>query len=59
MRLAGWFGRNLDAWWDTIQTGAIAPALDEHSTLIFYVGGPRFWPGSDGHAFIEVTNECD
>src|SRR5438034_11564900 len=56
--LPEWFGRNLDAWWDTIQTGAISATLDEPSALIVYVSGPWFSPESDGQAFVEVTNEC-
>jgi len=59
--LPTWFGRNLHAWWDTIQTGAISEVLDEHSSLVVVVG-PRglFGPGNpDGAAFVEVTDRSD
>ena len=32
--LPTWFGRNLDAWWDTIQAGGISEVLDAHGSLI-------------------------
>jgi len=65
VRLAGdaawlpkWFGRNLDAWWDTIDTGAISSVIDEHPHLIVRVApNGIFAPGNpDGAAFAEVTS---
>lgn len=56
--LPAWFGRNLNAWWDTIDTGAISSVIDEHPNLVVRVA-PRgiFAPGNpDGAAFTEVTN---
>jgi hypothetical protein len=57
-RLPEWFGRNLNAWWDTIDTGAISSVVDEHPNLVVLVA-PRgiFAPGNpEGAAFAEVTN---
>ena len=56
--LPEWFGRNLNAWWDTIDTGAISSVIDEHPSLVVRIA-PRgmFAPGNpDGAAFAEVTN---
>jgi len=36
--LPSWFGRNLNAWWDTIQAGAISAVLDEHAFLVVLLG---------------------
>lgn len=57
--LPDWFGRNLDAWWDTIDTGAISSVIDEHPTLVVHVvARGLFAPGNpDGAAFADVTNE--
>ena len=58
--LPQWFGRNLDAWWDTIQTGAISETIDSHSRLVVRLVRQGFFrPGGDGEPFIEVTNECE
>lgn len=55
-----WFGRNLDAWWDTIQTGAISEAVDDHPFLIIRVrSNGLFAPGAEGERFIRTTNDCD
>jgi hypothetical protein len=57
--LPEWFGRNLDAWWDTVDTGAISDVIDEHPKVLVLVA-PRgmFAPGNrEGAAFAEVTNE--
>lgn len=35
--LPEWFGRNLNAWWDTIDTGAISSVIDEHPSLVVRV----------------------
>jgi hypothetical protein len=59
--LPEWFGRNLNAWWDTIDEGAIAGAIDAHPTMIVRlrrVG--MFEPGdTGGEAFIEVTTRSE
>ena len=58
--LPSWFGRNLNAWWDTIQRGGISTVVDDHPLLVIRVRGRGlFADGSDGEAFIERTNECD
>ena len=56
--LPGWFGRNLNAWWDTIDAGAISSVIDEHPNLVVRVAPTGiFAPGHpDGAAFAEVTN---
>lgn len=56
--LPDWFGRNLNAWWDTIDTGGISAVLDEHLKVVVRVAaGGMFAPGHpDGVAFAEVTN---
>jgi Barstar (barnase inhibitor) len=35
--LPEWFGRNLDAWSDTIETRGISGVIDSHDTLIVHV----------------------
>ncbi len=32
--LPEWFGRNLDAWWDTIETRGVSEVIDAHETLV-------------------------
>jgi hypothetical protein len=32
--LPDWFGRNLDAWWDTIQTRGISEVIDSADVLV-------------------------
>jgi hypothetical protein len=55
--LPEWFGRNLDAWTDTVGTGAISTVLDSQPYLIVRVlGEDLFAPGNaDGLSFVEVT----
>ena len=55
--LPDWFGRNLDAWNDTLY-GEISATLDEHPLLIIQVSPHGlFAPGNgQGQAFIEVTD---
>lgn len=57
--LPEWFGRNLDAWNDTLGAGAISDVLDAHPFLIVRVlGQGLFAPGNaDGLRFVEVTAE--
>jgi hypothetical protein len=58
--LLPWFGRNLDAWWDTIQTGRISTVLDEHSFLTVLLNDVGLFAlGEDGERFVQTTNECD
>lgn len=57
--LPTWFGRNLDAWWDTIQNGAISEVIDAHSNLVVRLCADGFFGNDgDGRRFIDVTNEC-
>ncbi|MCY1138266.1 DUF402 domain-containing protein [Actinoplanes sp. Pm04-4] len=35
--LPPWFGRNLDAWADTLQAGGISELIDDHDALIIHV----------------------
>lgn len=35
--LPKWFGRNLDAWSDTIHAGGISGVIDSHEVLIVHV----------------------
>ena len=35
--LPSWFGRNVDAWRDTIQTRGISDVIDSHDTLVVHV----------------------
>ncbi len=57
--LPEWFGRNLDAWWDTIDTRGISDVIDRHDLLI--VRADRhglFSPGNpDGARLGEVFRE--
>jgi hypothetical protein len=56
-QLPEWFGRNLDAWKDTVEEGGISALLDSHPTVIIRLSAEGlFAPGNrDGEAFIEVT----
>jgi hypothetical protein len=55
--LPEWVGRNLDAWNDTLGTGAISAVLDAYPYLIIRVlGQGLFAPGNpEGLGFAEVT----
>jgi hypothetical protein len=59
--LPGWFGRNLDAWWDAIHTGGISDVLDDHSLLVVRLRpGGLFARGNlDGARFVQTTNESE
>lgn len=59
--LPDWFGRNLNAWRDTIDTGGISSEIDRHSKLIVRVAATGMFAPSDpaGAAFAEVTNASD
>lgn len=54
--LPSWFGRNLDAWWDTLR-GDISPVVDSHSLLIEVRADGLFGSGGDGYRFVKTTNE--
>ena len=54
--LPKWFGRNLNAWSDTLGTGAISNILDAHPYLIVQVlGRGLFAPDAEGGAFVDTT----
>ncbi|MFD4370058.1 barstar family protein [Streptomyces sp. NPDC058486] len=44
--LPEWFGRNLDAWSDTIETRGISEVIDSHDILIVHVDQQGLF---DGH----------
>jgi hypothetical protein len=56
-QLPQWFGRNLNAWNDTVGEGAISELLDSHPSVAIRVTAKGlFAPGNpDGAAFVEVT----
>lgn len=58
--LPSMFGRNLNAWWDTIEAGAISDRIDDHPSMVVLLNAiGLFTPGNeDGEAFIAVTNDC-
>ncbi|MBM2618497.1 barstar family protein [Actinoplanes sp. LDG1-06] len=35
--LPSWFGRNIDAWCDTIQTRGISDVIDSHGAVVVHV----------------------
>lgn len=56
--LPSWFGRNLDAWWDTIQARHISTVVDRHY-LVIELGEDDFFRTGDGARFVRTTNESD
>ncbi|WP_406841541.1 barstar family protein (plasmid) [Streptomyces sp. AHU1] len=44
--LPEWFGRNLDAWSDTIETRGISEVIDNHDILIVHVDQRGLFDGS-------------
>ncbi|WEH38872.1 barstar family protein [Streptomyces sp. AM 2-1-1] len=44
--LPEWFGRNLDAWSDTIGTRGISGVIDSHDTLTVHVDREGLFDGS-------------
>ncbi len=34
LQLPSWFGRNMDAWHDTLVAGGISPHLDAHTVVL-------------------------
>ncbi|MET7622209.1 barstar family protein [Streptomyces sp. NPDC005408] len=43
--LPNWFGRNLDAWADTIETRGISEVIDRHDILIVHVDQQGLFDG--------------
>ncbi|MEU2114043.1 barstar family protein [Streptomyces sp. NPDC019507] len=43
--LPEWFGRNLDAWSDTIETRGISEVIDSHDILIVHVDQQGLFAG--------------
>jgi hypothetical protein len=56
--LPAWFGRNLNAWWDTIDCGGTSNVIDDHPRLAIRVRATGMFRRDDpeGQAFAEVTN---
>lgn len=50
--LPEWFGRNLDAWSDTIETRGISEVIDSHGTLIVYVDQRGLFEGNRQEAHV-------
>jgi hypothetical protein len=57
--LPAWFGRNLDAWNETLGEGGISAILDAHPTLLVRVTGEGlFAPDhAEGRRFVETTQD--
>ncbi|WP_329119832.1 barstar family protein [Streptomyces sp. NBC_01465] len=58
--LPDWFGRNLDAWWDTIETRDISPVIDAYEDLVVRATPTGlFAPGNpDGTRLVGVFAEA-
>ncbi|MEW1583554.1 barstar family protein [Streptomyces microflavus] len=54
--LPDWFGRNLDAWSDTIQGRGISDLIDQHDTLIIHIDRTGMFAGSpaDARALADI-----
>ncbi|MER6913550.1 barstar family protein [Streptomyces sp. NPDC000594] len=54
--LPDWFGRNLDAWADALESGGVAEILDRYDTLTVRVGRRGLFAGENagGRALAEV-----
>ncbi|MCY0945896.1 barstar family protein [Streptomyces antarcticus] len=50
--LPEWFGRNLDAWSDTIETRGISEVIDSHDILIVHVDQRGLFGGDRREANI-------
>ncbi|MEV0090277.1 barstar family protein [Streptomyces sp. NPDC050738] len=59
--LPDWFGRNLDAWWDTIGTRGVSEVIDAHEVLVVRATPTGlFAPGNaDGVRLAGVFAETD
>ncbi|MFH8468366.1 hypothetical protein [Streptomyces sp. NPDC017991] len=51
-----WFGRNLDAWSDTIDTRGISDTIDDHSVLTVHVDLAGLFTGEhpDGRVLADL-----
>ncbi|MUT90597.1 barstar family protein [Streptomyces sp. Z38] len=54
--LPEWFGRNLDAWSDTIETRGISEVIDSHDILIVHVNQQGLFDGhrQDANALASI-----
>ncbi len=54
--LPEWFGRNLDAWSDTIETRGISEVIDSHDILIVHVNQQDLFDGhrQDANALASI-----
>ena len=54
--LPEWFGRNLDAWWDTIESRGISDVIDGHDTLVIHVDRRGLFEGGrrEGRVLAET-----
>ncbi|MDX3458741.1 barstar family protein [Streptomyces sp. ME02-8801-2C] len=54
--LPEWFGRNLDAWSDTIETWGISEVIDSHDILIVHVDRRGLFSGlrQEGNVLVGV-----
>ncbi|MFE6713977.1 barstar family protein [Streptomyces sp. NPDC057695] len=50
--LPEWFGRNLDAWSDTIETRGISEVIDSHDVLIVHVDQQGLFEGHQQEADV-------
>ncbi|MER5935251.1 barstar family protein [Streptomyces sp. NPDC002054] len=50
--LPEWFGRNLDAWSDTIETRGISEVIDSHDVLVVHVDQQGLFEGNRREAQI-------
>ncbi|MGP3924508.1 barstar family protein [Streptomyces sp. 8N616] len=58
--LPGWFGRNLDAWWDTVESRGVSPVIDAHDVLVVRAEPTGvFAPGNaDGERLARLFTEA-
>jgi RNAse (barnase) inhibitor barstar len=54
--LPDWFGRNLDAWSDTIHARGISDVIDSHEILVVHVDQQGLFSGKqrDGQALVRI-----
>ncbi|WP_308015634.1 barstar family protein [Streptomyces huiliensis] len=50
--LPEWFGRNLNAWWDTINARGISQVIDSHDVLVVHVDQRGLFEGNREEAVI-------
>lgn len=58
--LPGWFGRNLDAWWDVVESRGVSSVIDAHDVLVVRAGtAGLFAPGNaDGERLARLFAEA-